>query len=60
MTRRSSPAPDMPESVTRSLYEHEVLLSFNSDSEALDFRDFITGAGWQAFVAWREQRAEER
>lgn len=56
----SLPMPEIPRTrtVTESVPDHEVLLVFNGDEEAVQFEEWLTTAGWNAFLAWREKEAE--
>jgi hypothetical protein len=48
--------PDMPRVIDRQVHEHEVFLSFNSDSDAEWFHDWWAVEGWARFSAWAEGR----
>jgi hypothetical protein len=43
----------------RSVAEHEVFLSFNNDSDACDFSEWINGEGLAAFLDWQKKCQEE-
>lgn len=52
------PFPVMPrtEQITRSLGEHEVLMTFASDDYAELFTEWLHSGGWNAFLAWEVSR----
>jgi hypothetical protein len=47
------PFPEMPRTFTqtRTVPDHEVLLSFRDDEHAEKFADWLEGDGWPAFEA---------
>lgn len=38
---------------TASVAEHEVLLGFNNDDDALSFRSWLHEVGWGKFLNWK-------
>lgn len=44
---------DMTSTPGSRIGEHEVFFSFNSDSDAMDFRDWLQDAGWKHFEAYK-------
>jgi hypothetical protein len=50
------PFPEMPRqrTLTETVPDHEVLLVFNGDSDAEQFRDWLQEDGWAAFGSWRD------
>lgn len=47
--------PDMPGTfeMTREVPDHEILLVFNGDDDASQFRDWLQAGGWESFLRWR-------
>jgi hypothetical protein len=49
--------PDLPQQVTRDIGEHEVLIAFNGDDEAVMFEEWWQDeGGFEAFAAWAAER----
>ena len=50
--------PDMPTTyeMTREVPDHEVLLVFNGDDDATDFRDWLDYAGWENFAQYQRKQ----
>lgn len=48
----------MPRQVTYSVAEHEILLSFNGDDDAVAFADWWNSEGTFLFRAWHDKREE--
>ena len=48
------PMPDLvrQQEFTRSVPDHEIVLSFGYDDHAEKFADWLSEAGWAAFGAW--------
>jgi hypothetical protein len=59
MSRADIPFPEMPRQyeLTRSVPDHELLLSFRDDEHASMFSDWLQGPGWEAFGTWAGGRA---
>lgn len=38
--------------LTRTVPDHEVLIVFVNDDDALDFRDWLADEGWRRFADW--------
>ena len=47
-----------PSSITRDIYDHEVLLSFNDDFQGYAFADWWTDIGIEAFEQWINENGE--
>lgn len=63
MNTPSRPEQPRTRTVTQSVPDHEVLLVFNGDDEAVRFSDWLDEAGWPAFERWcaeTENREEPR
>ena len=43
---------DMPESISRMVYDHEAVLSFDDDEGAYAFREWWDNAGLRLFSFW--------
>ena len=46
------------EEITYHPAEHEIFLSFHDDQGARAFSDWLTDAGWEAFIAWGKEHKE--
>ena len=44
--------PDIKSEARYTVAEHEVLLSFIEDLDALKFHDWVNGDGWKEFEKW--------
>ncbi len=55
-----SAMPTISRDIHVSIPEHEVLFSFNSDADALEFLSFWHEMGEQAFYDWVDIRGERR
>lgn len=51
--------PDMPATyeMTRSVPDHEILLVFNGDEDALNFREWLEEHGWKLFQSAMKPRS---
>ena len=49
--------PEMPELITREVYDHEILLAFNDDDDAVAFREWLQEEGFGLFEAAARSRA---
>lgn len=46
---------DITDEIRSRVPEHQVLLSFNNDSDAFEFHDWWYESGRVLFVAWQEE-----
>jgi len=46
---------DFKEEITRDIYEHEVLISFQDDEGACAFNEWWYDGGYKAFFKWAEK-----
>lgn len=52
--------PDMPREILRAIHEHEILLAFRDDPDAVMFQEWWNVTGWRLFEAWATQEKAER
>jgi len=45
----------MPRQVTRDIHEHEILISFNDDADAVRFDKWWGDAGFELFGEWIDE-----
>jgi hypothetical protein len=50
---------DLPDTITREIHDHEVLLAFNGDTQAEAFLDWWGEEGLQAFKNFTDKNEEE-
>ena len=50
---------DFPKTITRDIHDHEVLLSFNDDSQAECFLDWWRDEGLDMFKSYADNNEEE-
>lgn len=54
MAKNETVAPAISQTMQISVPEHEVLLSFNSDEDAILFSDWWNFKGWTQFKKWAD------
>lgn len=51
--------PIMPREIRREIHEHEILLAFRDDPDAVLFNEWWNATGWSLFEAWAAQKKAE-
>lgn len=50
--------PEIKSEFTREVHEHEILLSFNGDDDAVLFYEWWNAKGWELFRKWADKQNE--